>query len=289
MESNSMHTMLLPSRGPRATIDGLAFCFLVLAAALWDVPSAAGQSTESGKSASSKVEVEHGKPNRFLDGIGWVVGIPEKVLLWDRRVDNHEIGERTEGDVVQYLAENNLDDVKVRVNQYAPIDEWRRLRQNTSVSPLARYTFGTVHWIGYTVLPDRIFGGDKYNPYTNSISVSSDVPSLAVREAAYAKDVHERQHPSLYAVSQELPGLSLWHDTRATKSTLNYYESARTPDEGQEANRILTPRYGADVGGAVDSVVRVAPIGTVTGALVGHAVALVSSNKTAASNAESER
>ncbi|MEQ9066267.1 MAG: hypothetical protein RLO18_06060, partial [Gimesia chilikensis] len=34
-------------------------------------------------------QIVRGKPRPVIDGIGWVVGFPGKVLLWDRRIDNH--------------------------------------------------------------------------------------------------------------------------------------------------------------------------------------------------------
>lgn len=32
--------------------------------------------------------MERGQPNVVIDSIGWVWGIPEKIMLWDRRVSN---------------------------------------------------------------------------------------------------------------------------------------------------------------------------------------------------------
>ena len=220
--------------------------------------------------APDVVSVERGKPNAVVDTVGWVVGIPEKILLWDDRVSNHSVSPETEAEVRDYVAQNGLGEVKVRINQYAPIDEWKRLRANKMVSPVAKYTLGTVHLVGYTLLPNRIFGGDYYNPYTNTVNVTSDVPSLAVREAAYAKDVHLRSHPSWYAFSQEFAVASIWHSAIATDETLRYYQQVGSPDQQYEAYRIISPRYGADVGGSVDSLLAISPVATVGGAVIGH-------------------
>ena len=53
------------------------------------------------------------------------------------------------------LAVNELDQVKVRINQYDPFGEWQRLGANRSVSWPVRYSLGTLAVVGYTVLPGR--------------------------------------------------------------------------------------------------------------------------------------
>ena len=81
----------------------------------------------------SDVQIVRGQPYPLLDGAGRVLGIPDQLLLWNRRVNNHDISPRTEELAACYLAENNLPGVLVRVNQYAPLDEWRRLVKNKRV------------------------------------------------------------------------------------------------------------------------------------------------------------
>ena len=218
----------------------------------------------------STPEVVEGRPNKFVDGLGWVVGIPGKLLLWDRRVNNHHVTESTTAAVAEYAERNQLQDVCVRVNQYDPGDEWRRLRENREVGPGWRYTVGVVSVLGYTLVPGRVFGGDRYNPYTNSIYVYSDVPSLGMYAAAYAKDVHHRDLPGTYAAVNELPLLSMWHETIATKDALAYLETTASADAQREGNRILQPNYGARVGGSVESVIGGGSVLQIGGALIGH-------------------
>ena len=220
----------------------------------------------------SEVAVCRGRPNAVVDSVGWVWGIPGKILLWDRRVQNHHVSEETEIEVCQYLESNGLQDVRVRVNQYDPAGEWQRLVANKSVGAGWRYTFGTMHWLGYTLLPDRVFGDDTYNPYSNTLSIYSDVPALAVREAAYAKDVHNRKLPGTYAVVQDFSPLTLWHQTLATQDALGYYQVAGDLQQRQEAYDILSPQLGMNLGGVVDN-----RVGVVAGAVVGHVVGRVKS------------
>jgi hypothetical protein len=215
-------------------------------------------------------QIHDGRPNKLIDGAGWVLGIPGKVLLWDRRVNNHAVSGDTTLAVSNYLEQNQLPDVCVRVNQYAPGEEWRRLCENRNIGAGWRYSLGTLSLVGYTLIPGRLVGGDRYNPYTNSVYVYSDVPSLAIEAAAYAKDVHRRDHPGTYAAVNELPVVSLWHETVNTNDALGYVRASGTCDQQAEAQRILFPNYGMRAGGTLGDILRPAPLLVAGGAVVGH-------------------
>ncbi len=217
-----------------------------------------------------EVVVESGKPRPVIDGVGWVLGIPGKLILWDRRVDNHNVSPATQAAIVEYLDQNDLQDVVVRVNQYAPLEEWKRLRENRQVSAGWRYSAGLLSLAGYTVFPGRLFGGDRYNPYTNSVYVYSDIPALAMVGGGYAKDIHNREYPGTYAVVNELPVVSMWHETIATNDVLSYLQQQESLSELQAGYKILHPYYGSQVGGAAQNLIGVGPLFQVAGAVVGH-------------------
>ena len=217
-------------------------------------------------------QIERGTPNKFVDGFGWFMGIPEKVLLWDRRVENHNISLVTEDEVRNYLSANELSNVKVRLNQYAPGSEWRRLRDNKAVAPGWRYTVGALSVLGYTILPGRIFGGDSYNPFTDTVSLYSDVPAIAVHEAAYARDNASRTYRGTYGFFQHVDIVNTMHETNATKNALQYYDTQKTLASKEEAKRILHPLYGARVGSSIGGVIPDGQgLATIGGALIGHA------------------
>ncbi len=215
-------------------------------------------------------QICEGQPNKVIDAAGWVLGIPGKILLFDSRVDNHAVSVDTTLAIADYLAQNQLPDVCVRVNEYAPGEEWRRLGENQHVGAGWRYTIGTLSLIGYTLIPGRLVGGDHYNPYTNSVYVYSDVPSLAIKAAAYAKDVHQRELPGTYAAANGLPVLSLWHETVNTLDALGYVREVGDDAQQAEARRILYPSYAMSVGGAFGGFIGVEPIVIAGSAVVGH-------------------
>lgn len=201
-----------------------------------------------------RAPVERGEPRPVIDTVGRVVGIPAKIVLWDRRVDNHDVGPETEAAIREYLAAERLHHVKVRINQYAPLEDWRRLRRNRTVGWPLRYTVGTLSVAAEAVFPGRIFGGDHYNPWTGTIHLTSDVPAIALHEGGHARDFARRDWPGLYAVFFGLPITQLYPEAIATGEALSHLERSRSGAERREgiaeAKRILYPAYGTYVGGA---------------------------------------
>jgi hypothetical protein len=190
-----------------------------------------------------EAQIERGRPAPVLDTVGWVIGIPAKIIMLDRHVDNHDISPETETAIGEYLARNDLDRVKVRVNQYDPGGEWRRLVHNESVAWPLRYTVGTLSVVGYTVLPGRVFGGDGYNPFTNTISLYSDVPSLALYEGGYSKDYAQREYKGLYAVGHIVPGVGLWQDVQASGDAMRYIQENGMPQDVKAGYRSIYPSF----------------------------------------------
>lgn len=218
-----------------------------------------------------EAQIERGRPNKFIDGVGWIVGIPTKIMLFNSKIENHNISAETEQELAEYLEKNDLDCVKVRLNQYDPGGEWRRLVENKQVGAGWRYTAGTLSLLGYTLLPGRIIGGDHYNPFTNTINLYSDHAAVALHEAGHAKDFGQHEWKGTYGVAYALPVVGLLHETRATNDALSYLEAEEKFDLQSDAYKVLYPAYGSHVGGQIGTFVA-APGWMVTAACVipGH-------------------
>jgi hypothetical protein len=193
------------------------------------------------------VFVERGQPNKTLERIGWVVGLPARIVPLHAKVNNHHISDETLAKLVTYLEQNDLADVRVFVDHYDPKGQWRRLGENQAVNPAWRYSLGTVGWLGYTLLPGRLFGGDTYDPYTNTLQLHSDVPAMVLREAALAKDVHSRIHPGAYCFVSGLPGFSIYRDSQITGEVLGYARERHDWELEREAYHVLYPQFGSQV------------------------------------------
>ncbi len=204
--------------------------------------------------ACNNQQIERGEPHKVLDSVGWVFSIPDKIILWDRRIGNHHIGPQTESAIADYLAKNELTSVKVRLNQYHPGDDWRRLVANDSVGAGWRYTLGGLSVLGETIFAGRVFGGDHYNPFTNTIHIYSDVPAVAVHEAGHSKDFSQREWKGTYAAAYLIPGVPLYHEAKATNDALGYLLTESDEQTQRDAYEILYPAYGTYVGGAFGGV-----------------------------------
>ena len=195
-------------------------------------------------------QISRGKPIALLDGVGhYVVSLPSKLILWNWDVDRHRISPETEEALEQYLADNELSGVKVRLNQYAPGSEWRRLFKNKSVGAGWRYTIGILSVTFYTIFPGRFFGGDNYNPYTNTISIYSDDPEILLHEAGHAKDFAGRKYKGSYGALRILPLVPLYHEALATGDAIGYRIDKQQRAEQKDAYHVLYPAYGTYVSG----------------------------------------
>lgn len=220
--------------------------------------------------AASSIAVERGRPRPFIDGVGWTLGLPAKLVFWDRRVDNHDVSPETESQALEFLAAHNVDDVLVRVNQYDPLGEWRRLRENDAHAAPWRYTVGSLYTLGYTLAPGRLFGGDWYNPFTNSMHLYSDIPAVAMEQAAYAHEVQSRATPSVYASAHALPFVGLLHESTKRDDVYQYVDENGDLEARKEARRVLEPRLGAEIGGDIGAVVPGGGFWALGGAMFGH-------------------
>lgn len=198
-------------------------------------------------------QIERGRPNSFLDASDWIwpLSLLGKLLLWNHKVDSHELSPETEDAIKQYIAANDLKNVKVRLNQYSPGGEWKRLFKNKSVGVGWRYTLGILSTVWYTIFPGRFFGGDNYNPYTHTINIYSDIPAVALHEGGHAKDFASSTYKGTYAFFTALPLVPLYSEAVATSDTVSYLRSEQDLQGEKGAYNILYPAYGTHAGGNV--------------------------------------
>ncbi|WP_210409991.1 hypothetical protein [Leptospira langatensis] len=232
-------------------------------------------------------QFEEGEPYSVIDFIGkwlWPDSLFAKVMIWDRRMQNHSFSFETKRYLKEYIRDNNLKDVKVRFNQYAPWDDLKRLWHSRSVNPFLKWTIGLyAYFVNDLILVGRIFGGDHYNPYSNTIHVYSDIPAVVVHEGGHAKDFSQRQYRSLYALGYAVPVLGAFYpEARASDDAIRYFRYRCDKTEEITAYRTLYPAYGSYVAGGVSDLVPTSPYSTLiyysllaTAATAGHLVGYV--------------
>lgn len=231
-----------------------------------------------------------GAPHKLLDFSDWIwpgswLG---KLFLWNRNLDSHEISDQTVAALRKYLHDNELDNVQVLVNAYKPGNQWRRLFKNRTVGAGWRYTLGVLSVAYYTVLPGRFFGGDAYNPYTNTIYLYSDSAAIAMHEGGHAKDTGKRRNKGLHAALYNIPGAPLYYEARATNDTLSYLYQENLTAEQKKAYKILHPAYGTYVFGAAGTLLGRPALLPLFGALPGHVSGRIAASVTADSELKDE-
>lgn len=262
----------------------LAMGMIVLVSGCATVPYEVGKDLELDDNlalAPDEPQFERGRPIAFLDFVGsWIFGLPSKILLLNLRVDNHKITPETEAAMAEYMKRNGLEKVKVRLNQYRPGAEWRRLAKNRAIHPGWRWTFGALATAGYTVFPGRLLGGDNYNPYTNTINLYSDHPLIAIHEAGHAKDSATKTLKGTYGAIYAIPFVPLWHEAQATGDAIGYVKDNHDSVGEKRAYRILYPAYFTYIGGSVAQFVPeynllIAVAAVIPGHIVGQTKALM--------------
>lgn len=222
-------------------------------------------------------QVYVGAPSPFLDAADWFwpPSLLAKLLLWDIDIDSHQVSDETIAVMRKYIADNELHDVQVLVNTYKPGNQWRRLFRNHTMNPFWRYTLGVLSVSFYTILPGRFFGGDSFNPYTNTINLYSDDPSIALHEAGHAKDFASRELKGAYSAAYALPFVALYHEAVATSDALSYLLDQNCSEERKDAYNLLYPAYSTYIGGNIATFT--SPVLQYAGIIPGHIAGRVAS------------
>jgi hypothetical protein len=273
---------LTAARPSRSIAQGLPPNLAPAAPAAAVSPSNPAGSTDS---AASSPQFEFGVPYRVVDAVGWTFGIPHKIILWDRRAVNHDVSPETARSIAQYVNDNGLTDTKVRVNEYNPGGEWKRLVANKRVGAGWRYTFGAFGTLAYTLFPGRLFGADGYNPYTDTVYIYSDIPSVVEEQAAYAKLVHAHFYPGTYVALTSLPIVRLWPEKQAKDDVLDYTAANGSLADREAAIHAMYPEYGAEIASEATRFVPGGILLTAAGAGLGHAAAHLDAKSDAATTA----
>lgn len=216
-------------------------------------------------------QIEKGRPNIIFDSVGNLLSAPKKIILLNPHVDSHVVGSKTECYIKEFIAEHpeEMQDVKFRINQWAPFGELDRLTRNKRISFWLRI-FPGIPVTLWTSLTGRLLGGDNYNPYTNTVSIYSDDPSIALHEACHARDFMSKEkglEADAYAIGRIFAPVTLYQEYTASDEVIEYLRKKEDYETELKCYNILYPAYGTYVGSYSGL-----PYGNVAGAVAGHAV-----------------
>ena len=214
-------------------------------------------------------QIRRGRPQPLVDGLGNILGLPAKIVLWSWRVDDHAVSAQTESVLAHYLSDTSrpaaFADALFRLNEYTPGGELRRLAANRYVAWPYRLLLGLPMTLVFEILlPGRLIGGDHYNPWTNTVHLYSDDAAVALHEAGHAHDFAGQRYKGSYALLRLLPGMDLYQEYVASSAAIDYFALSRDRAAELHAYKILYPAYGTYLGSYL------LPFGNYAGALVGH-------------------
>ncbi|MBI3292710.1 MAG: hypothetical protein HYZ73_07895 [Elusimicrobia bacterium] len=237
----------------------LAFCGPASPAEEADPPAPVPQPQPS-------AQIERGRPVWLLDALGNLLSLPKKLILLNRKVDSHSVSPKTEQALQAFLAAHPeaAKDVKVRINQWTPVGEFRRLAQNKRIEWYFRIFPGILTTL-FSSVTGRILGGDHYNPYTNTIHLFSDDTAIALHEAGHAVDFARNPFPGLYAVGRILVPVELSQEQTASDIAIQHLKENKDREGELHAYQTLYPAFGTYAGDAAGL-----PYGNYIGAGVGH-------------------
>lgn len=222
---------------------------------------------------TTEPQIEVGTPNIVIDGLGNILSLPKKIILLDLKIDNHAVSPQTTQAIRDYIQDNPqwMKETKVRVNQFTPVGEFKRLVKNKKI----RWWWRVFPGVPVTIfsLGGRLFGGDHYNPYTDTIHLYSDIAPIALHEAGHAVDTAKKVKEGwadYYTLGRIFPAMTLHQEFEASHEAIHYLEKKGDQKEENNAYRILYPAYGTYAGSSTGI-----PYGDVAGAMVGHVVSIV--------------
>ncbi len=202
----------------------------------------------------------------MLDALGNLLSLPKKILLLNPKVDSHSVSPKTEASLQEFLAAHPeaAKDLKVRINQWTPVGEFKRLIRNRRIEWYFR-VFPGIPTTLFSSVTGRVLGGDHYNPYTNTIHLFSDDPAIALHEAGHAVDFAKQTQPGYYAVGRILPPVELSQEQIASDIAIEHLKEHKNREGELHAYQTLYPAFGT-YGGEQTGL----PYGSYIGAGAGH-------------------
>jgi len=99
-----------------------------------------------------------------------------------------------------------------------------------------------------------LFGGDFYNPYTNSANIFSDHPAIALHELGHALDFERRRHRGLYSLLQVIPFVALYQEFIASRYAVSFLRHRCYHADELAAYKVLYPAYSTYLLGAISDI-----------------------------------
>lgn len=212
--------------------------------------------------------IERGWKILPLDLLARLLSLPDELMLWNRKFKNRNVSDKTLEDLRQFMIRQDLQEVKVRVNKAAFVDEYRRLFTNKKMHWTIRI-FPGFFTTTMSLITERIFAGDYYNPFNDTIHIFSDITPVVIHEAGHARDFDHQDNRGFYALMRMVPGMDLIQEDEATTTAIRYFIQEKDHETEIESYKILYPAYGSYIGSYYGFMLPIS-LGSIGAILGGH-------------------
>ncbi len=140
----------------------------------------------------------------LFNGIRYLSTLTDKIFFWNSNYASENVSDDAINKVVQFLGDNQLEDVAVQENDCSPGWYASRVFSNPKTSILSKLVFGPPAVLANMLGLDKIFEADNYDVMSNSVYLSSNDVDIGLLSAARAKDYNLNSNPILYSMTPSL-------------------------------------------------------------------------------------
>lgn len=200
------------------------------------------------------------------------------VFPWNKA--REPLSRSTIGIMNDYLEGDELEALNIEFQTETPKEDWSRLKANTTMNPLLKYSLGSVVWLGNAIVKPSIWGKNYYDPCTNTMHINSNNEIEIMAEMSYAKIIKRQSLPGLYALGTKLPLISIWTQKQKINQMLDY---AKSKQDWELEKATIRKMYPGMLNGSSKDIGRIAgiffgplylrPAISVVGVIAGYTIA----------------
>lgn len=175
-------------------------------------------------------------------GVGWLVSLPRRLMLFDYDVSNGLDAQRTKAVISMLEKDKTIDDLYVRINHNEVWEDLGRLFSDPQVTHrnnfLARSTLGISATFTGEMFAE-ISRGDYYNSMTKTMVLYSNVEGVSAHELGHYDDFMRFDSDWGYTLGRVVPPVMLYQEWKASINSLDHLSK----EDQNHLPRYLLPAF----------------------------------------------
>lgn len=138
--------------------------------------------TESGGTTSKVIM-------KTVGAVRQILTVPAKLTFLDHRVGSGGVSDEVIDKAKEFLHENGLHDVEIKVSTFDPISDCKRICTNPKLDRIGKAAAIVTYVYTAAFTPEFFTGAmDHYNVLTNTVHLATNSMPIALHECGHAKD-----------------------------------------------------------------------------------------------------